>query len=153
MMKLASRKGARNQSDREGLNARLKEIARDTDKLVGLLIEMSNTQPLLKRIEELEVARIAILAKLEVTPPDARELKRWDEPSLRSFVKSYQTQISFGDPESKKAVMNTLIASALLDGDNLSLTPNYPGFTGVKMASPRVHQLNPRKYRARRKSR
>ncbi len=91
----------------------------------------------MKKIEEFEVARIAILAKLEVTPPDARELKRWDEPSLRSFVESYQNQISFGDPESKKAVMNTLIASALLDGDNLSLTPNYPGFTGVKLASPR----------------
>ena len=24
---------------------------------------------------------------------------------------------------------------SLLDGDNLSLTPNYPGFTGVKLAS------------------
>ena len=72
-----------------------------------------------------------------MTPPDARELNRWDEPSLRSFVESYQNQISFGDPESKKAVMNTLIASALPDGDNLSLTPNYPGFTGVKLASPR----------------
>ena len=137
LVKLESRKGARKQSDREGLNSRLKDITRDTDKLVGLLTEMSHTQPLLKKIEELEVARIAILAKLEVTPPDARELKRWDEPSLRSFVESYQNQISFGDPESKKAVMNTLIASALLDGDNLSLTPNYPGFTGVKLASPR----------------
>jgi hypothetical protein len=27
--------------------------------------------------------------------------------------------------------MTTLIASALPDGDNLSLTPNYPGFTGL----------------------
>lgn len=82
------------------------------------------------QIEELEVARIAILAKLEVTPPDART-ETMGRASLKSFVQSYQNEISFGDPESKKAVMNTLIASALLDGDNLSLTPNYPGFTGV----------------------
>jgi hypothetical protein len=71
------RRGLRKKSDREGLNARLEEIAHDTDKLVGLLIEI----PLC-----------------------------WD-------------------------------------GDNLSLTPNYPGFTGVKVASPRVLQLNPRKYK------
>jgi hypothetical protein len=34
------------------------------------------------------------------------------------------------NPESKKTVMNTLIASALLDGDNLSLNPNYPALLG-----------------------
>jgi hypothetical protein len=151
LVKLESRKGARKQSDREGLNTRRKEITRDTDKLVGLLTQMSQTQPLLKRIEELEVERIAIVAKLGVTPPDARELKRWDEPSLRSFVQSYQNEISFGNPESKKAVMNTLIASALLDGDDLSITPNYPGFTRVKLASPRALQLNPRKYSSKRR--
>jgi hypothetical protein len=54
------------------------------------------------------------------------------QASLRSFVESYQSEISFGDPESKKAVMTTLIASDLPEGDNLSLTPNYPGFTGLK---------------------
>jgi hypothetical protein len=102
-----------------------------------VLIETAQTQSLFKRIDELEVTRIALVAKLQVTPPEARELKRWDKASLRSFVESYQSEISFGNPESKKAVMNTLIASALLDGDNLSLTPNYPGFTGVRLASPR----------------
>ena len=76
------------------------------------------------------------VAKLEATTPEARELKQWDQASLRVFVESYQIENSFGDPESKKAVMNTLIASALLDGDHLSITPNYPGFTGVKRWRP-----------------
>ncbi len=36
-----------------------------------------------------------------------------------------------------KSIVRTLVASASLDGDDLTLVPNYPGITGVKMASPR----------------
>jgi hypothetical protein len=50
---------------------------------------------------------------------------------------SYRTEMEFGDPESKKSIVRTLVASASLDGDDLTLVPNYPGITGVNVASPR----------------
>jgi hypothetical protein len=37
----------------------------------------------------------------------------------------------------RNGVWRTLVASASLDGDDLTLVPNYPGITGVKLASPR----------------
>jgi hypothetical protein len=39
------------------------DIIRDTNKLVDLLTETSQTQPLLKRIEELEMARKTPVAR------------------------------------------------------------------------------------------
>ena len=90
------------------------------------------------KIDELEAQRVALAERLKATlPSGANDLKRWDDHSLRSFVERYRSEMEFGDSESKKSIVRTLVASASLDGDDLTLVPNYPGITGVNMASPR----------------
>lgn len=90
------------------------------------------------KIDKLEAQRVALAEKLQaMAKPAARDLKKWDEKSLRSFVERYKSEIEFGDAETKKAVLRTLVASAKLDDDDLSLVPNYPVLTGVNVASPR----------------
>jgi hypothetical protein len=46
--------------------------------------------------------------------------------SLRSFVARYRREMEFGDPESKKSIVRTLVASASLDGDDLTLVRITP---------------------------
>ena len=76
------------------------------------------------------MAQGALATKLQATVPSgANDLKRWDDDSLRSFVARYRSEMEFGDPESKKSIVRTLVASASLDGDDLTLVPNYPGLT------------------------
>ncbi len=138
LVKLESTTGARHKRDIEGLRAQLKDITRQLDTLIGLLTEVEHRRPLLTKIDELETQRIALAHRLQATVPSgANDLKRWDDASLRSFVERYRSEMEFGDSESKKSIVRTLVASASLDGDDLTLVPNYPGITGVKMASPR----------------
>ncbi len=138
LVRLESTTGARHKRDIEGLGTELKDITRQIETLVALLTEVEQRRPLLTKIEELEVKRVALATKLQATVPSgANDLKRWDDDSLRSFVARYRSEMEFGDPESKKSIVRTLVASASLDGDDLTLVPNYPGITGVKMASPR----------------
>ena len=76
------------------------------------------------------LAQGALATKLQATVPSgANDLKRWDDDALRSFVARYRSEMEFGDPESKKSIVRTLVASASLDGDDLTLVPNYPGLT------------------------
>ena len=136
LVKLESTTGARHKRDIEGLRAQLKDITRQTDTLIALLTEVEHRRPLLAKIDELQAQRVVLAARLQVTAPcGANDLKRWDDHSLRSFVERYRSEIEFGDPESKKSIVRTLVASASLDGDDLTLVPNYPGVTGVKVAS------------------
>jgi site-specific DNA recombinase len=138
LVKLESTTGARHKRDIEGLRAQLKDITSQLDTLIGLLTEVEHRRPLLTKIDELETQRVALAHRLQATVPSgANDLKRWDDDSLRSFVERYRSEMEFGDPESKKSLVRTLVASASLDGDDLTLVPNYPGITGVKMASPR----------------
>jgi hypothetical protein len=44
-------------------------------------------------------------------------------------VERYRSEMEFGDSESKKSIVRTLVASAFLDGDDLTLVANYPGIT------------------------
>jgi len=83
-------------------------------------------------------------AKRETTAtPVACELEKWVEKSLRSFVRRYRSEIEFGDAETKKAVLRGLVASAVLEDDNLRLVPIYPALTGAKVASPGRRDVNP----------
>jgi site-specific DNA recombinase len=138
LVRLEATTSARHKRDAEGLGAQLKDITRQIDTLIELLTEVEHRRPYLTKIDELETQRVALATKLQATVPSgADNLKRWDDDSLRSFVERYRTEMEFGDPESKKSIVRTLVASASLDGDDLTLVPNYPGITGVKMASPR----------------
>jgi site-specific DNA recombinase len=133
LVRLESTTGARHKRDIEGLGTELKDITRQIETLVALLTEVEQRRPLLTKIDELELRRVALATKLQATVPSgANDLKRWDDDSLRSFVARYRSEIEFGDPESKKSIVRTLVASASLDGDDLTLVPNYPGITGVK---------------------
>ena len=119
------------------LKARLGEISRKIRDLVALLTEVTHQRPLLTKIDELEEQRVALEAKLKATAvPKARELQKWDEKSLCSFVERYKAEIEFGDAETKKALLRGLVSSAVLEDDDLRLVPLYPELTGVKMASP-----------------
>jgi site-specific DNA recombinase len=138
LVRLESTTGARHKRDIEGLGAQLKDVTRQIDTLIALLTEVEHRRPLLSKIDELEAQRVALATKLQATVPSgANDLKRWDEHALRSFVERYRSEMEFGDAESKKSIVRTLVASASLNGDDLTLVPNYPGITGVKMASPR----------------
>jgi site-specific DNA recombinase len=138
LVRLEATTGARHKRDIEGLGTQLKEVTRQIDTLIALLTEVEHRRPLLTKIDELETQRVALAARLRATVPSgANDLKRWDDHALRSFVERYRSEMEFGDPESKKSIVRTLVASASLDGDDLTLVPNYPGITGVKMASPR----------------
>ncbi len=138
LVRLQSTTGARHKRDIEGLGTQLKDITRQIETLVALLTEVEHRRPLLTKIDELEAQRVALAERLKATlPSGANDLKRWDDHSLRSFVERYRSEMEFGDSESKKSIVRTLVASASLDGDDLTLVPNYPGITGVNMASPR----------------
>jgi site-specific DNA recombinase len=138
LIRLESTTGARHKRDIEGLGAQLKDVTRQIDTLIALLTEVEQRRPYLTKIDELETQRVALAKRLQATVPSgANDLKSWDDDSLRSFVARYRSEMQFGDPESKKSIVRSLVASASLDGDDLTLVPNYPGFTGVKMASPR----------------
>lgn len=138
LVKLDAKTSANKRTDTEGLQASLAKTSREIDELVTMLTEVVHRRPLLAKIDELEAQRVALVEKLQATAqPVVRDLKKWDEKSLRSFVKRYKSDIEFGDAETKKAILRTLVASAKLDDDDLSLVPNYPTLTGVKVASPR----------------
>jgi hypothetical protein len=81
----------------------------------------------------IEAQFVPLATKLQATAPSgANELKRWDDHALRSFVERYRSKMEFGDPESKKSIVRALVASVSLDGDDLTLAPNYLGITGLR---------------------
>ncbi len=137
LLALEARTGNSRRTEMEGLQQQLKDVSRKLESLTTLLTEVAQPRPLLAKIDELEAERVALAARLQATPAaQGRRLPHWDEDALRSFVVRYQNDLEFGDPETKKTILRTLVASAALDGDELTLVPNYPAGTGVSVASP-----------------
>jgi site-specific DNA recombinase len=123
---------------------RIQEIAKERDKLLDMVLKAKHTEHLITRLDALEDERIAI--EQEIKKPvatGALTTSRIDEGSVLRFISEYRQNVFVGNPETKKAVMRSLIDHAVLDDDELTVIPNYAHITGVKVASPRGAELIP----------
>lgn len=121
------------------LRAQLRDAERKIRDLSRLLTEVKHPRPLLAQLDKLEEERAEIAARMDADQRSRSAAAHTDptDAQLQAFVGQYRSAVHEGSADRRKAVLNSLIQKAILDGDELTVVPNFTPLTGVNLASPR----------------
>ena len=121
------------------LEKQLKDVDRQINKFIELISETKHKRALLNKLDNLEEERILLKEQLEIEKLNSHApIINTDINVLKKFISEYRQNLEIGEPETKKAILKSVIESATFDGEVLEIKkPGYQMITGVKMASPR----------------
>lgn len=112
-----------------------------------LLTKVKRPRPLLVQLDKLKEERTEIAVRMEADQRGQSVVAHTGatDAQLHAFVHQYRSGVHEGSAVRRKAVTNSLIQKAILDGDQLTVVSNLTPLIGVSLASPRRFRINPRK--------
>jgi len=113
------------------LNKQLKTLDREINSVIDLVQQVTHKRTLLSRIDTLEEERAGVEAELNaIEASPVSKVINAPQKDISRFLKSYKKTFQDGNIEKKKAVLSSLISKAILDGNQLFITPSYHSVTG-----------------------
>ena len=96
------------------MEKQLKDIDHQINNFIELISVAKHQRPLLEKLDKLEENRILLKEKLDIKKFSACEPKLLDTDinSLRNFMSEYRQNLDIGEPETKKAILKSVISSA-----------------------------------------